>query len=196
MKNRLSLLFILTFFPIFLFAQNSKHSLFILGNYNISIVNSLYVNFLDPHGEIWSQADNYFSYGGGYTYLLNDYLGVGLHAEGEKIQFQSYYFDDDPSANRIAFGMHFQTKYPVTNLHSVVGGFINYGNMNSKYFDNNISGIEYGVFIGPGYSIKDYELSVLIHPKFSYFFSNEINPESGLLLYPRVSLKLCYSVNK
>ena len=184
---------LLALFPFLLQAQEKKHSVFINSNYNISIENSLYIDFDDPDFEVWSEPQNNFSFGAGYTYNFTEYFGAGMHFEFEKIEFEHFYLGE-ATASRFVLGGHVQTRYPKTTLHGLTGGYFNVGGINSDDFDNRMSGIEYGVFIGPAYSVSDVEIALLFYPKFSYFFSDKEAPNSGLILYPRVSLKISYNL--
>lgn len=183
---------VLTFLSINAFMQEKKHSVYIATNENIAIENSLYIDFDDPDFEVWSEPKNNFSLGAGYTYNLTDNIGIGLHVEFEKIEFEEFYLGES-EAKKVAFGLHFQVSYPVTALHGLAGGNFNFGRATSDDFDNNLKGIEYGVFLGPEYSIMDFDIGLLFHGQFSYFFSGKESPQAGLITYPRVSLRIGYS---
>ena len=124
MKKHTVILF-MVFVPFLLNAQVQKHSFYVTSNYNVALENSLYIDFDDPDFEVWTEPENAFSFGLGYTYSLNQFLGVGLQIETEKIKINDYYLGDDASANRFAYGIHFLTKYPENTIHAVGGGFFN-----------------------------------------------------------------------
>ncbi len=189
------IIFFITLIPFLLKAQVQKHSVYVISNFNLALENSLYIDFDDPDFEVWTEPENTFSFGLGYTYGLNQFLGVGLQMEVEKIKVNDYYLGDDASVNRLAYGFHFLVKYPENPIHAVGGGFFNLGGVNSDDFDNKLFGIEYGAFIGPEYSVNNFDISILFHPKFSSFYSKEESPDAGLIMYPRLSLKVSYNLD-
>lgn len=192
--------YIVIFFFVEIFALDSfaqkQHEFFITGNNNILIEHSMFVNLFNPDYEAWSEADNKFSFGGGYTYAMSKQFGIGINFETENISFDNFAYASSANARRISFGAHFQCKYPKTDFHFTGGGFINLSKLKSDELKFNYSGFEYGLFLGPEYSVKNFSFAFLFHPKFSYYFSREDEDEAVLILNPRLSLKLTYSIHR
>ena len=193
-KNYIIIFVFVGFFPISSFAQK-KHEFFIMGNRNIYIENSMFVNLVDPDYEAWSVADNKFSFGGGYTYAMSKQFGIGINIETENVSFHNFSTVSEANARRMSYGAHFQCKYPATDFHFAGGGFMNLAKLKSDDLKFNFTAFEYGLFLGPEYSIKNFYLAFLFHPKFSYYFSKDDDEEAILILNPRLSLKLTYSLN-
>lgn len=190
MKN--IFLFILLFLPVMAYVQDQKHKVFLNANMNISIENTLYIDFDNPDFEVWSEPKNTFSYGIGYTYRLSENVGVGLQAEIEKIEFEDFYLGE-PEGKRLVFGFHFCTTYPKTLLHAAFGGNFNLGKISSDDFDNDLKGFEYGVFFGPEYTFSAIDMALLFHGQFGDYFSSKEAPEAGLIMYPKLSFRIGYS---
>lgn len=190
MKN--CLFYILLFLPALAYVQENKHTIFVKSNVNIAPENSLYIDFDEPDFEVWSEPENRFSYGLGYTYNLSESFGFGVQAEVEMIKFEDFYLGKS-EGNRMVFGFHFQTIYPNTPLHGSFGGNFNLGKITSDDFDNDLKGFEYGVFLGPEYSISEIDLAVLFHGQFGAYYSGKEAPEAGLILYPKLMLRIGYS---
>ncbi len=190
LRTLLSLLFV--FCISITRAQEIKHTI----NFGIGTVlpfeNSIYVDFDEPDYEIWADPEHTFAWHLDYTYHLTHYIGINGYVEFEKIQLENYFFGD-LEANRSAFGGGFELSYPQTPLHGLSGGFFGFGAVNSDDFDNSLKGFEYGLFVGPAYTLSRFELALLFRPKFSYFFAKELYPEAGLLMYPQVFLKIGYN---
>lgn len=193
-KNYILVLFFTGFLSMNLFAQK-QHEFFIIGNSNIYIDKSMFINLINPDYETWCEANNKLSFGGGYTYAMSKYFGIGINLETEEIVFDNFSVLSKASARRISYGAHFQCRYPTTDLHFTGGGFANLSKLKSDDLEFNLSGFEYGLFLGPEYAIKDFSLAFLINPKFSYYYSKKEKDEAVLILNPRFSLKLTYSIN-
>jgi hypothetical protein len=190
MKN--SIFFVLLLLPVVAFVQEKPHTLFIKSNINIAPENSLYIDFDEPDFEVWSETENRFSYGLGYTYNLSESFGFGVQAEIEKIKFEDFYLGK-AEGNRMVFGVHFCTTFPQKPVHGYLGGNFNIGKISSDDFDNDLKGFEYGVFLGPEYSISDIDIALLFHGQFGSYYSKKEAPESGLMLYPKLMLRIGYS---
>jgi len=180
------------FFVFRLNAQTNKHSVSIAAGFNIPTENSVYIDFDNPDYEIWADPEHKFAWNLRYMYRLIDYFGIGVYAEYESIQIEDFLFDE-LEASRLVFGLDFETRFPQKPLHAVGGGFFGLGTVNSDDFDNSLHGIEYGMFAGPAYSFSDLEISLFFKPKFSYFFSDKTAPETGLIMYPQVFLRVGYA---
>lgn len=191
MNKILPLLLILYSYGI-IKAQESRHSVNLLIGTNITIENTIYIDFEDPDYEIWADPEHKLAWHLDYTYHFTDYLGWSGYAEYEKIKLEDYFFGD-VEAKRIAIGTGFEVRYPQTALHGLSGGFFGLGTANSDDFDNPLRGIEYGLLIGPAYTLESIEAALLFKPKFSYYFSKDPAPESGLIMYPQIFLKLGYN---
>ena len=186
------LLFFGLLVPVLAFVQEKKHTVYFNSNMNISIENSLYIDFEDPDFEVWSEPKNTFSFWLGYTYHLSESFRIGLQTEIEKIKFEDFYLGE-PEGKRLVFGFHFCTTFPKTLLHGAFGGNFNLGKITSDDFDNDLKGFEYGLFFGPEYTFSDFDLALLFHGQFGNYFSSEEAPEAGLIMYPKLSLKIGYS---
>jgi hypothetical protein len=190
---------IVIFFLVGLFSMNSfaqkKHEFFVIGNSNVYINNSMFVNLINPDYEAWSAADNKFSFSGGYTYSMNKQFGIGINIETENISFYNFSNVSETNARRMSYGAHFQCRYPDTDFHFTGAGLMNLSKLKSDDLKLNCTGFEYGLFLGPEYSIKNLGLAFLFCPKFSSYFSKENKEEAVLILAPRLSLKLTYSIN-
>lgn len=182
------------FFSMNLLAQK-KHEFFIMGNSNMHIENTMFIKLINPDYETWSTANNKFSFAGGYTYAMANQFGIGINMETEDIRFDNFSTVSEANARRMSFGTHFQCRYPATNFHFTGGGFMNFSKVKSTELKFKYSGFEYGLFLGPEYSLRDFGLALLFNPKFSYYFSKEYADEAVLILAPRLSLKLTYRLN-
>ncbi len=190
MKNRL--LFFFLFIPVLAYVQEKKHTIFLKTNLNLSIENTLYIDFEDPDFEVWSEPKNAFSFGIGYTYNLAESFSIGVQTEFEKIKFEDFYLGE-PEGSRLVFGFHFCTTYPKTVLHGTFGGNFNLGKITSDDFDNDLKGFEYGVFFGPEYTFSGIDVALLFQGQFGDYFSSNEAPEAGLIMYPKLCLKIGYS---
>jgi hypothetical protein len=173
-------------------AQENRHVVSIAASIGLSIENSMYIDFDQPDFEIWSEPDNNIAFTAGYEYRLNEFIRIGAQLEIEKINFESYY-TGEAEATRIAYGLTGITQYPAKPFHMELGGFINLSSANSDEFENNLAGIEYGLTTGPVYTLNRFEVGLLFKPQFSYFFADEEEPSSALLMYPRLALRVSYA---
>jgi hypothetical protein len=174
-------------------SQNSKHSVGLSIGYGIPFENSIYIDFDDPDFEIWSDPLTNLSYSLIYEYAVTDFLKFGARFEYEKMNFESYY-TDETFGNKLALGMQFLCIYPKTPLHAELGGFFQLGRITSDEFDNPISGFDNGLLVGPGYTLNKLNFAVLFQPSFGYFFVSDSGaPNSGLIMYPKVTAKVSYA---
>lgn len=173
-------------------SQTGKHSVSLSIGYGVPFENSLYIDNEDPDIDIWLDPKTNIPITLSYEYGLSDLVKTGARIEYEKINFDSYYTGES-YANRIAIGIHCLVLYPKTQFHGEFGGFGNFGFLNSDEFDNSIQGIEYGIMIGPGYCLGKINIALHFQPCFGYYFmSKSRNPESGLVMYPRILAKISY----
>ena len=186
------LVVLLGLLPMLVFSQDKKHKVEIYGVNNINIENSIYIDFDDPDFEIWSESESNLSLGVAYTYSLNEFIGIGLQWEVEKIKMEDFYLGD-VEANRFAGGIHISSIYPATALHGAYGAFFNSGSVTSDDFDNNLTGIEYGVFLGPEYQISNFTIGLFFRGQFCSYYSKKEAPDAGVLMYPRITLNVGYS---
>ena len=175
------------------FSQDNRQSIGISIGYAIPFEYSIYIDFDDPDYEIWSTPAFNFTEALVYDYALNDVLKVGARFEYEKINFESFY-TDKTYANRFSFGVEFLCDYPKTLLHAELGGYFHLGRVNSKDFDNPVTGFDNGLLIGPAISLENINIALLFQPTFGYYFlSNGSGPDSGLVMYPKSTMRISYS---
>lgn len=193
MKITYLFIFICLLFNSNLFSQSGKHSISVSVGYGIPFENSIYTDNEDPDIDIWMDPKTNIPITLSYEYGISDFLKAGARIEYEKVNFDSYYTGKS-SANRIAIGIHCLALYPNTSFHAEFGGFGNFGIINSNEFDNSVTGFEYGIMIGPGYSLGKINIALHFQPCFGYYFISEgNNPETTLVMYPRILTKISYA---
>jgi hypothetical protein len=193
MKKISFIIFIVLYFGS-VSAQQGKHTIYVSSMLNPSMDNSIYIDFDEPDYTIWAKPDKSISWEVGYMYSLTDCFGLGIQADYEKIEFEDFYLGN-VSANRLAYGVFFQTKYPHKAFHCQAGGYFNLGSIDSDEMDDDLAGMEYGLTLGPAYSFGSFEAALLFKPRFSYYFSDGLSPEASLILYPAIALKIAYTLN-
>jgi hypothetical protein len=174
-------------------SQGLKHSVGLSVGYGIPFENSIYIDFDDPDFEFWSDPMTNLSYSFIYEYAVTEFLKLGARFEYEKMNFEANY-TDETYGNRLALGMQFLCIYPKTPLHAELGGFFHWGRITSDEFDNPVSGFDNGLLVGPGYTLNNMNFAILFQPTFGYYFISDGGaPDTGLIMYPKVTAKISYA---
>lgn len=192
MNKILTIVTLIIFSTKILGASDGSHSFYLSSTRNLQIDNSVFLDIKNPDYAAWSTPYNKFVWEGGYLYGLSEILCIGLQLEVESIQFDNYEIGGNAKAEKIAAGFHFEASYPVKPLHLTGGGFANLGKVKSTDFNFNLTGFEYGMYLGPELEIQKIKVSFLIKPRFGYYTSGGEDAESLLLLYPGLTFRLKY----
>ena len=174
------------------FGQDTRHYVGISSGITMPWENGIYIDY-DQY-VIWPDSKINPTFSMFYEYQLSSYFKLGCHVDFEKTKVEvTYPFDENIKSKRFALGVHWIGQYPNNRLHAELGGFSNFAYASSDAWDSNLKGVEYGIIVGPAFSIKKFKIALHFQPTFSYFFSKDL-PENILLLYPRVMCKLHYTI--
>jgi hypothetical protein len=193
MKKLFYILILTSLIGINVLSQDGRHSVGVSIGYGIPFEYSIYIEFDDPDFEIWSTPSFNLTEALIYNFALNDWLKIGARFEHEKINFESFY-TDKTFANRYSIGFEFLCDYPKTTLHAEFGGYFHIGRINSNDFDNPVIGFDNGLQLGPAIHYENIDIAFLFQPCFGYYFlSGGTGPDSGLIMYPKSTMRISYS---
>ncbi len=193
MKKSIFLITIIILGFLSAFSQNHKHIIGISSGITFPLKNTIYIDY--DQFSTWPDSKINPTYSIFYEYGTSDYFKLGLNFNFENIGIEiTYPIEDDFKANKFSFGLHWIGQYPKTILHAELGGFMNFAYASSDSWDANLKGLEYGILIGPAVSIKKFKIALHFQPTFAYLSSKDL-PEDALLMFPRIMLKLGYTLN-
>lgn len=173
-------------------SQSNKHIVGLSAGITMPWENGIYIDYSQYN--IWPDNKANPSLSMFYEYKVLPFFKIGCHLDYENSKVEiTYPFDEDIKTRRVAIGFHWIGQYPDTKIHAELGGFSNMAFASSDAWDANMKGVEYGIIVGPAISFNEFKIALHFQPTFSYFFSND-NPESVLLLYPRILCKLHYTL--
>ncbi|MBN1182129.1 MAG: hypothetical protein JXB49_07570 [Bacteroidales bacterium] len=186
------LLLLATFCCFQLLSQKENHTVSVSAGYGFKQEWGIYIDYDDPDVEIWANHEPNMFYYLGYEYNYSKSFSVGGQIGYEKVNFESYYTDES-YAKKYVIGGQWLGKFPDYPIHMQLGGFTNLGRIKSPEFDKSVTGVEFGVIVGPAYQVDNYGVALLFQPNFSFFKTSNDNPSDGMMVYPRALFKVFYT---
>jgi hypothetical protein len=100
-------------------------------------------------------------------------LRLGSYFEYENATFKS----SNNKASRYVLGLNWIAQYPNKPFHIQLGGYFGYGFVKADMWDQSLSGIEYGMIVGPAYEKNNFGVALHLPTGFSYYTSSGIPDE-------------------
>jgi hypothetical protein len=94
-------------------------------------------------------------------------------------------------AARYNAGLTWLAQYPDKPFHAQLGGYFGYGFVKADMWDQTVSGIDYGIMIGPAYEKNNFGIAFHLQTGFAYYTSSG-TPDEVSYSKGRFLLKLYY----
>lgn len=127
-----------------------------------------------------------------YARKVSEVFMIGSYLEYENANFSNSSSDVNYSFSRYSIGLNWLGKYPKTQLHMQLGGYIGYGLLTAKDWDN-LKGVDLGLIIGPAYERN--KIGIALHMQGGHaWYGSSGTPEGVMLYYPRFLFKIYYKL--
>jgi hypothetical protein len=117
-----------------------------------------------------------------YTRQVIHSVRLGTYFEYENATIKS----TNDKASRYNAGLTWLAQYPDKPLHAQLGGYFGYGFVKADIWDQTVSGIDYGIMIGPAYEKNNFGIAFHLQTGFSYYTStgtpDEVSYSKGRFL--------------
>lgn len=182
-----SVLIIFAFSSIAL-SQNSKYAVGVSYGFQDREIVDIWVG--DPYN-IWIDQTSSSIFGLLARYRVSPHFELGLYTEFEKGVFDVIYLGEE-KATKLGFGTSWIGKYPASQLHFQLGGFMSYNIVfpETERVDNE-TGIDYGIIVGPAYEYDKYGVALHFHAGHAWYPTDGEPDEFGYA-NSKVKLKLYY----
>jgi len=124
-----------------------------------------------------------------YQRQVLEAVRLGSYFEYESTGFTS----SNDKVSRYNVGVNWIAQYPKTDLHLQLGGYFGYGTLAAENWDQSVSGIDYGIIIGPAYEKNHFGVAVHLQTGFGYYLSSGAPDEVDFSI-PRFVLKVYYKL--
>jgi hypothetical protein len=122
-----------------------------------------------------------------YGYQVLTSVRVGSYLEYENAAFR--YTND--KASRYNVGLNWLAQYPNKPFHAQLGGYFGYGFVKADIWDQSLSGIDYGIMVGPAYEKNNFGLALHLQTGFAYYTSSG-TPDEASYSKARFLLKIYF----
>jgi hypothetical protein len=112
---------------------------------------------------------------------------LGSYFEYENATFKG----NSDKASRYNLGFTWLAQYPNKAFHAQLGGYFGYGFVKADIWVQIVSGIDYGIMIGPAYEKNNFGIAIHIQTGFSYYTSSG-TPDEVSYSKGRFLLKVYY----
>jgi hypothetical protein len=103
-----------------------------------------------------------------YAHQLREAVRLGGYFEYENATFTN----TSDKASRYSIGLNWLAQYPDKPLHIQLGGYFGYGFVKADIWDQRVSGIEYGMLVGPAYEKNNFGIAFHLPAGFIYYTSS------------------------
>jgi hypothetical protein len=112
---------------------------------------------------------------------------LGSYFEYENATFKN----TKDKASRYNVGLNWLAQYPNKPFHAQLGGYFGYGLVKANIWDQSVSGIDYGIMIGPAYEKNNFGIAFHLQTVYSYYTSSG-TPDEVSYSKGRFLLKIYY----
>lgn len=112
---------------------------------------------------------------------------LGSYFEYENATFKS----TNDKASRYNAGLTWLAQYPNNAFHAQLGGYFGYGFVKADIWNQSVSGIDYGIIIGPAYEKNNFGIAFHVQTGYSYYTSSG-TPDEVSYSKGRFLLKIYY----
>jgi len=112
---------------------------------------------------------------------------LGSYFEYENATFKN----TNDKASRYNVGLNWLAQYPNKPFHAQLGGYFGYGFVKANIWDQRVSGIDYGIMIGPAYEKNNFGIALHLQSGYSYYTSSG-TPDEVSYSKGRFLLKVYY----
>jgi hypothetical protein len=120
-----------------------------------------------------------------YAHQLLKSVRAGAYLEYETASFSS----ETGKASRYNFGINWMAQYPEKPFHFQFGGYMGYGFVKADIWDQSLSGIDYGIMVGPAYEKNNLGIALHLQTGFAYYTSSGI-PDEASYSKERILIKI------
>jgi hypothetical protein len=111
-----------------------------------------------------------------YARQVWEAVRLGSYFEYENAKFKS----SNDKAARYNIGLNWIAQYPNKSFHAQLGGYLGYGFVTSDNWDQNLSGVDYGIMIGPAFEKDHFGIALHIQSGYCYYISSGSPDEWGV----------------
>ena len=112
---------------------------------------------------------------------------LGSYFEYENATFKS----TSEKASRYNLGLNWLAQYPDAPFNLQLGGYFGYGIVKADIWNQSLSGIDYGIMIGPAYEKNNFGIALHLQSGYSYYTSSG-TPDEVSYSKARLLLKVYY----
>jgi hypothetical protein len=112
---------------------------------------------------------------------------LGSYFEYENATFTSA----NDKASRYNIGVSWLAQYPDYPFHAQLGGYFGYGIVKADSWDQSLSGVDYGIMVGPAYEKNNFGVALHLQTGYSYYTSSG-TPDEVSYSKARLLLKVYY----
>jgi hypothetical protein len=124
-----------------------------------------------------------------YTRQVLEAIRLSSYLEYENAKFKY----SENKASRYNIGLNWLAQLPNKAFHAQFGGYIGYGFLQSDDWDQSLSGVDYGIMIGPAFEKDNVGVALHVQSGYAYYISSG-NPDEVSYSKARLILKFYYKL--